>query len=102
MHWALGAIGYFPTYAIGNLYAGQFWEKLNRDLPDIEARIGRGEFGVLLSWLREKIHTRGRFVRAHELCLEVTGKPLDHGPLMRYLDEKLRRVHQLRLCSTRS
>ena len=102
MHWALGAIGYFPTYAIGNLYAGQFWEKLNQDLPDIEARIARGEFSVLLSWLRQTVHARGRFVTAPELCREVTGKPLDHGPLMRYLDEKLRRVHQLGLCSTRS
>ena len=59
-HWAIGAIGYFPTYALGNLISAQLWEKILADLPDLEDGFERGEFGPLREWLREHLHRHGR------------------------------------------
>jgi len=95
IHWAMGSIGYFPTYTLGNLYAAQIWETITRALPDLDEQMSRGEFGPLLGWLREQIHAHGRCYRAAELCVRVTGKPLGHEPLMRHLDSKLRPIYRL-------
>ncbi|MFM9997113.1 MAG: carboxypeptidase M32 [Phycisphaerales bacterium] len=93
VHWSFGAIGYFPTYALGNLYASQLWEKINTDIPDLKSRVSKGEFAPLLSWLREKIHRHGRRYRAGELCKIVTGKPLSADPFMRYIEGKIRPIY---------
>src|SRR5690606_10088222 len=45
VHWSFGLIGYFPTYTLGNLYAAQFWEKINQDIPDLKPQIANGQFG---------------------------------------------------------
>lgn len=95
VHWSSGLIGYFPTYSLGNLYAAQMWETINRDIPDLDARFERGEFAALLDWLREKVHTPGRSLRAQELCERITGKPLSGEPLMNYLERKLGAVYSL-------
>lgn len=95
VHWSFGLIGYFPTYTLGNLYAAQFWEKINADIPDLKARIARGDFAPLLAWLREKIHVHGKRYKAGELCEKITGKPLSADPLMRHLEGKLRPVYGL-------
>ena len=54
VHWSDGLFGYFPTYALGNLIAGQLWEKVQRDIPDLDAQLAAGEFGGLRDWLREQ------------------------------------------------
>ena len=95
VHWSFGLIGYFPTYTLGNLYAAQFWEKINQDIPDLSAQMREGEFAALLSWLREQIHSHGQRFRAGELCERITGKPLSADPLMRHLEGKLRPVYGL-------
>lgn len=93
VHWSFGAIGYFPTYALGNLYAAQFWEAMVRDIPGLQAGIARGEFGPLLSWLREKIHRHGRRYRAADLCRQVTGRPLSADAFMRHIEGKIRPIY---------
>jgi carboxypeptidase Taq len=95
IHWSMGAIGYFPTYTLGNLYSAQIWEAVRKDLPDLDQQIGSGEFQPLLAWLREKIHRHGRRWPAEELGERVTGNRLSHEPLMRYLRGKLRPVYGL-------
>jgi len=93
VHWSMGAIGYFPTYTLGNLYAAQIWDAIGRDLPDLNSNISRGEFGELLSWLRDRIHRHGRRYTAGELCERVTGQPLRADAFVRYLRDKLERVY---------
>jgi carboxypeptidase Taq len=95
IHWSMGAVGYFPTYTLGTLYSAQFWDAILVDLPGLPDAIGRGEFSGLLGWLREKIHRRGRQIPATSLCLELTGKPLDHAPFMDYLSGKLGHIYDL-------
>ena len=95
VHWSMGAIGYFPTYTLGNLYAAQFWETIASDLPDLDAQVRAGEFEPLLNWLRENIHVHGMRYRATTLCERVTGRPLSHEPLLRYLQGKLTPLYAL-------
>lgn len=94
VHWSFGLVGYFPTYTLGNLYAAQFWETINAQIPDLNARMARGEFLELRNWLRENIHRHGRRYTASQLCERITGKPLSADPLMRHLENKLRPIYQ--------
>ena len=74
-HWAVGAIGYFPTYALGNLISAQIWEKVLADLPDLDDQFEEGEFGALRDWLREKLHRHGRKFTPGETLERVVGSP---------------------------
>jgi len=95
VHWAMGGLGYFPTYALGNLYAAQFFATLKQALPDWEALVRRGEFGPLLTWLRTQIHRHGRVYTAGELCKRVTGQALDPSYFLTYLRTKFGAVYGL-------
>ena len=95
IHWSGGLIGYFPTYALGNMYAAQFFEAARESLGDLDAQFGRGEFQPLKDWLRENIHRRGKQYRAHRLVEIVTGRSLSHGPLMRHLHAKYDELYGL-------
>jgi carboxypeptidase Taq len=93
IHWSMGAIGYFPTYTLGNLYAAQFWTTIRDQLPDLDDQLRRGEFAPLTAWLRENIHAHGRRFTAPELCRRITGRALSHEPLLAYLEGKLRPIY---------
>jgi carboxypeptidase Taq len=88
IHWSGGAIGYFPTYTLGNLYAAQFFEQARKDVPNMDEQFARGEFAPLFAWLRENIHRHGKRYRAGELVKRVTGKELSAEPLLRHLRTK--------------
>ena len=60
VHWSGGAIGYFPTYALGNVISVQLWDQLRAELPDLDTQFEQGEFGELGKWLRENLHRHGR------------------------------------------
>ncbi len=95
IHWSFGAIGYFPTYALGNLYGAQFFAQARKDLPDLDASFAAGDFAPLLNWLREHIHQHGMRYRAQALVQVTTGQPLSHKPLMSYLKEKYSKLYEL-------
>lgn len=95
VHWAAGLIGYFPTYAIGNVLSVQLYEKAVAANPGIPEEIGRGEFGTLLGWLRENVHRHGSRYTPDELVQRAAGNPLDTAPYLRYLREKFTRLYDL-------
>ena len=88
VHWSLGAFGYFPTYALGNLMAAQLYDQLRADLPNLDADLAQGEFDALLEWLRTHIHQHGRCIDAPDLLAQVTGEPLRATPWLRYVRTK--------------
>lgn len=92
VHWSMGAFGYFPTYAIGNVISAQLWEAIQQDL-DAEKLIIKGDFCAILSWLREKIHRHGSKFEPNELIARASGKPLSHKPYINYLTQKLTKVY---------
>jgi len=95
MHWSGGAIGYFPTYALGNVISGQLWERIHADLPDLESQIEAGELGPLRDWLHEHVHRYGRKLMPKELVERVVGGPMDPQPLLRYLNDKFGAIYEL-------
>jgi carboxypeptidase Taq len=95
IHWAGGSIGYFSTYALGNLISVQLWEKINQDIPDLEAKIQQGKFEAMLSWLREKVHCHGAKFDPQELVERVTGSRIDSAPYVRYLTRKYNQIYGL-------
>lgn len=95
IHWSGGAIGYFPTYSLGNLYAAQLFDRADADLGALPNQFRRGEFLALREWLRENVHRHGRRYPAPELVERVTGSPLSHEPLMRHLRSKLAPLYGL-------
>ncbi len=88
IHWSAGLFGYFATYALGNLYASQFFAKAENAIPDLKDNFRRGNFSALKKWLNENIHVYGKKYTAEKLCERVTGKPLSHEPMMDYLKAK--------------
>ncbi len=88
IHWSMGIFGYFPTYALGNLYAAQFFAAARARLPDLDGQIRRGELQPLRAWLRENIHLHGQRYRAAELAERVSGQPLTHRAFIDYLTAK--------------
>ena len=95
VHWSAGLIGYFPTYALGNLYAAQFFAQARIDVAGLEQSLAKGDFRPLTDWLREKIHRHGQRWSAAELVRRVTGRGLEAGPLMEYLRAKMAPLYGL-------
>lgn len=95
VHWSGGAIGYFPTYALGNLYSAQIYESMRNDIPEFDHLLAEGNFAPILAWLRKKIHRHGRQYQAEELMRRATGSPLAVAPFMNYLKEKYRPLYNL-------
>ena len=96
-HWAGGAVGYFPTYALGNLISAQIWERVLADLPGLYDEFERGDFGSLREWLREHLHRHGRKFTPGETLELVTGSTtIDPEPYVRYLREKIAGIYGLR------
>lgn len=95
IHWSGGAIGYFPTYALGNVYGLQFVDKLRSDLPDMDDKIRAGEFGEIKSWLDTNIHSKGRTQTPKEMCQAITGKPLSAHYFIDYLESKYAGIYSI-------
>jgi carboxypeptidase Taq len=89
VHWSRGSIGYFPTYALGNVISVQIWEQVVEAIPDLDDQFERGEFGPLREWLREHLHRHGRKFTPRETLERVVGGGLDPEPYLSYLNTKL-------------
>jgi len=88
IHWSMGAIGYFPTYALGNLYGAMFMDQAATEMPKLWDNIAHGQFEPLRSWLQTNIHQHGLAKNAGELLQDICGKPLSHQSYIGYLRGK--------------
>jgi carboxypeptidase Taq len=89
VHWSHGALGYFPTYSLGNLYAAQFFETYKKANPAFEDSFAKGDFSSYLKWLRSNIHAQGRRYQPLELVEKVTGETLNPDYLVKHLQTKI-------------
>jgi len=88
VHWSLGLFGYFPTYTLGNLLAAQIWEAIHQDLPSLDEDLAQGNLDGLRAWLHERIHVLGARLLPKELIRQATGRDLEAGPFIAYLEGK--------------
>jgi len=95
VHWSGGMLGYFSTYALGNLVSAQLWEKINRDIPDLDEQFRKGKFDGLLGWLHSNIHQHGRKYDPQDLIQKVTGSRITPEPYVRYLTQKYSGIYGL-------
>lgn len=87
-HWASGLFGYFPTYALGNVFAAQIFDTMLKKIPDLYDMIAAGEFKPYVDWLRENIHRHGMRYLSNDLVERISGKPPSVQYLLGYLKNK--------------
>lgn len=95
VHWSRGSIGYFPTYAMGNLIGGQIWSVVRRDIGDLDEQMARGQFGQLLGWLRDRIYSQGKRYIPRDLVRRVTGSEMGSGDWIAYAKSKYAAIYDL-------
>ncbi|MGB0862671.1 MAG: carboxypeptidase M32 [Saprospiraceae bacterium] len=95
IHWSHGSLGYFPTYSLGSFYAAQFYQQAEKEIENLKESIESGDTQPLLDWLRDKVHRHGRFYTAEELCIKITGEPLNFKYFMNYAKAKYGDIYGL-------
>lgn len=93
IHWAMGFVGYYQNYAMGNIYGGQLYEAMTASEPDIMKHIASGNFDTLKKWQYENIHSCSSLYTPHELFEKVTGKSLGVKGLATYLNKKYSEIY---------
>lgn len=87
-HWASGLYGYFPSYALGNIYGGQIRAQINKDCPNWQSQLAEGNLRPVNEWLKENIHLKSDLYDPQELIKLATGNNLDAKPFLQYLTQK--------------
>ena len=89
IHWSQGGIGYFPTYALGNVISLQIWSAVREALPDLDAQMEEGHLLELAAWLRDNLYSLGRKLTPKETIERITGTAaIDPQPYLAYLRDK--------------
>jgi carboxypeptidase Taq len=92
VHWSDMSLGYFPTYALGNVVSVQLWERAEADLGNLDESFERGEFCGLADWLRDNVHRHGRTYEPRELLQKTVGSGMDPEPYLAYLQRELQEL----------
>jgi carboxypeptidase Taq len=93
VHWAGGAFGYFPTYALGNLLAAQIWDAATAELGELDSQVAAGQLEPLRDWLRERVYRHGAKLMPGELIERVVGGPIEVGPYIRQLRARAAEIY---------
>ncbi|XKE93371.1 carboxypeptidase M32 [Metaplanococcus flavidus] len=95
VHWAGASFGYFPSYALGYMYAAQFKNAMLKDLPNYDELLAAGDIAPIRNWLTENVHKHGSMKKPLEILEQATGEGLNAEHLAKYLEEKYSKVYQL-------
>ena len=95
VHWAGGAFGYFPTYTLGNVYAGCLYQKMKDSITNLDVSLSNGDLSGATAWLRENVQVHGRLLEPKATIERATGTEVTVNPLLNYLEEKYRDLYGL-------
>jgi carboxypeptidase Taq len=95
VHWAVGSIGYFQSYTLGNMYCGQILNTLKKAVPDFDTQVSRGDLSQLNAWMDEHIRKYGAAFTADEMIRQATGEPLNADYYIAYLKDKYNALYGL-------
>ena len=95
VHWSVGLFGYFPTYALGNVYAGCLHQALRGAVPDLDEQLARGDTAAATGWLRENLQRHGGLYTPRDTVARACGFEPTEGPLLDYLEAKFGALYRL-------
>jgi carboxypeptidase Taq len=95
VHWSCGLFGYFPTYSLGNVYAGCLHKAMRAAVPDLDASLAKGDASPGTAWLRENLQRHGGLFTPREVVAQACGFEPDEGPLLDYLEAKFRGIYRV-------
>jgi carboxypeptidase Taq len=95
VHWSVGLFGYFPTYTLGNVYAGCLNQAMRAEVSDLDADFARGETGRATDWLRENVQQHGGLYESRAAIERASKASVSEEPLLAYLEEKFSRIYNL-------
>jgi carboxypeptidase Taq len=95
VHWSVGLFGYFPTYALGNVYAGCLYEALRGAVADLDADLAQGETTAATAWLGENLQQHGKLYAPRDIIERASGMVPGPAPLMAYLNDKYSDIYKL-------
>ncbi len=95
VHWSVGLFGYFPTYSLGNVYAGCLNEAMRSALPNLDNQLAKGDTSAATKWLGENVQTHGSLYEPREVIERAAGQAPSEAPLLGYLKEKFSRIYNL-------
>jgi carboxypeptidase Taq len=93
VHWSCGIFGYFPTYTLGNLYAGCLMKALRSEVAGLDAMMARGDVSAATGWLRERLQRHGGRYLPREVVQQACGFAPSEGPLLDYLEAKFGEIY---------
>lgn len=96
VHWSGGSFGYFPSYALGYIYAAQLKEALVRDIPNFDELVEKGDLKPVTEWLSKNIHQYGKMKKPMEILQDVTGEGLNPDYLIAYFEKKYSAIYNLK------
>ncbi len=92
-HWAAGAFGYFPSYALGNIYSGQILAVMEKSVPDWRKQLAKGNLNEAKQWLAKNVHNPSNLYDPADLIKRTTGEELNVKPYLKYLAYKYSRLY---------
>lgn len=95
VHWSVGLFGYFPTYSLGNIYAGELFAKMSDEIPELQVNLAQGNTTAALGWLRQNIHQHGSLYEPRDTIENAVGHTPTAAPLLGYLNQKFGAIYQL-------
>lgn len=95
VHWSVGLFGYFPTYTLGNVYAGCLYKSLRGAVPELDADLARGDTSAATKWLRDNLQKFGGIYQPRDIIARATGEEPGAEPLLDYLDAKFSALYNL-------
>src|SRR5690606_20497664 len=95
VHWSLGLFGYFPTYSLGNVYAGCLYQALDAAIPALEQQLAAGDLSAATGWLRQNVQRFGGLYEPRDLIERASGRAPDEAPLLSYLTAKFSEIYGL-------
>ncbi|MEM1235484.1 MAG: carboxypeptidase M32 [Pseudomonadota bacterium] len=93
VHWSVGLFGYFPTYSLGNVYAGCLHEALRRDVPGLDTDLAKGETGAATGWLAENLQRHGGLYEPREVIALASVQEPSEAPLLDYIEAKFKGIY---------
>jgi carboxypeptidase Taq len=95
VHWSAGLFGYFPTYSLGNVYAGCLMAALRNDLPDLDTSLAQGDTSPATTWLASHLQQHGGLREPVDTIRHAIGGEPSEEPLLDYLEAKFERIYRL-------